>query len=165
MKCAGSDQYRVPPPNVKQSTWRQTYKAVQTNVRHSWCVTSCYIWVSHSWHLRLLMCHVWSKCTYLSILQAHTACLSDCVLDVQTAGGAPLHYDFSPLANVSGFHSSPRFTSKGLRYFHSFNLGLCGKEVRSWHPGEVCEKMSLTRVKNLLCLSYRAECWPPVWTM
>ncbi|KAM8755667.1 endosome/lysosome-associated apoptosis and autophagy regulator 1 [Acanthopagrus schlegelii] len=62
--------------------------------------------------------------------KAHTACLSDCVLDVQTAGGAPLHYDFSPLANVSGFHSSPRFTSKGLRYFHSFNLGLCGKEGR-----------------------------------
>uniref|UniRef100_A0A671YK37 Endosome-lysosome associated apoptosis and autophagy regulator 1 n=1 Tax=Sparus aurata TaxID=8175 RepID=A0A671YK37_SPAAU len=62
--------------------------------------------------------------------KAHTACLSDCALDVETAGGAPLHYDFSPLANVSGFHSSPRFTNKGLRYFHSFNLGLCGKEVR-----------------------------------
>lgn len=84
---------------------------------------------------------------------------------METAGGAPLHYDFSPLANVSGFHSSPRFTNKGLRYFHSFNLGLCGKEVRSCDPGEVCEKMSLTRVKNLLRLSYRAECWPPVWTM
>uniref|UniRef100_A0A671YMX3 Endosome-lysosome associated apoptosis and autophagy regulator 1 n=1 Tax=Sparus aurata TaxID=8175 RepID=A0A671YMX3_SPAAU len=76
--------------------------------------------------------------------KAHTACLSDCALDVETAGGAPLHYDFSPLANVSGFHSSPRFTNKGLRYFHSFNLGLCGKEVRSCDPGEVCEKMSLT---------------------
>uniref|UniRef100_A0A671YMS3 Endosome-lysosome associated apoptosis and autophagy regulator 1 n=1 Tax=Sparus aurata TaxID=8175 RepID=A0A671YMS3_SPAAU len=62
--------------------------------------------------------------------KAHTACLSDCALDVETAGGAPLHYDFSPLANVSGFHSSPRFTNKGLRYFHSFNLGLCGKEGR-----------------------------------
>ncbi|XP_073325576.1 endosome/lysosome-associated apoptosis and autophagy regulator 1 [Pagrus major] len=62
--------------------------------------------------------------------KAHTACLSDCALDVQTGGGALLHYDFSPLANVSGFHSSPRFTNKGLRYFHSFNLGLCGKEGR-----------------------------------
>uniref|UniRef100_A0A8C4NMI3 Endosome-lysosome associated apoptosis and autophagy regulator 1 n=1 Tax=Dicentrarchus labrax TaxID=13489 RepID=A0A8C4NMI3_DICLA len=62
--------------------------------------------------------------------KAHTACLSDCALDVQTTGGALLHYDFSPLANVTGFHSSPRFTNKGLRYFHRFNLGLCGKEGR-----------------------------------
>uniref|UniRef100_A0A667ZZK5 Endosome-lysosome associated apoptosis and autophagy regulator 1 n=1 Tax=Myripristis murdjan TaxID=586833 RepID=A0A667ZZK5_9TELE len=41
-----------------------------------------------------------------------------------------LHYDFSPLANVTGFQSSPRFTSKGLRYFHHFNVALCGKEGR-----------------------------------
>ncbi|KAK5894556.1 hypothetical protein CesoFtcFv8_011238 [Champsocephalus esox] len=62
--------------------------------------------------------------------KAHTACLSDCTLDVKTGGGVLLHYDFSPLSNVTAFHSSPRFTSKGLRYFHSFNLALCGKEGR-----------------------------------
>ncbi|XP_041655541.1 endosome/lysosome-associated apoptosis and autophagy regulator 1 [Cheilinus undulatus] len=60
--------------------------------------------------------------------KAYTACLSDCVLDVHTKSGAHLHYDFSPLANVTGFHSSPRFTNRGLRYFHRFNLGLCGNE-------------------------------------
>nr|XP_046253411.1 endosome/lysosome-associated apoptosis and autophagy regulator 1 [Scatophagus argus] len=63
--------------------------------------------------------------------KAYTACLSDCVLDVQTRNGGLLHYDFSPLANITSFHSSPRFTSKGLRYFHRFNLGLCGKEGRA----------------------------------
>uniref|UniRef100_A0A4W6CR71 Endosome-lysosome associated apoptosis and autophagy regulator 1 n=1 Tax=Lates calcarifer TaxID=8187 RepID=A0A4W6CR71_LATCA len=62
--------------------------------------------------------------------KAYSACLSDCTLDVQTRGGAPLHYDFSPLSNVTSFHSSPRFTTKGLRYFHHFNVGLCGKEGR-----------------------------------
>ena len=63
-------------------------------------------------------------------LQAYSACLSDCALDVQTRGGALLHYDFSPLANVTGFLSSPRFTNKGLKYLQSFNVALCGKEVR-----------------------------------
>ncbi|XP_047426861.1 endosome/lysosome-associated apoptosis and autophagy regulator 1 [Mugil cephalus] len=62
--------------------------------------------------------------------KAHTACLSDCTLDVQMKGRAALHYDFSALSNVTGFHSSPRFTSKGLRYLHHFNLGLCGTEGR-----------------------------------
>ncbi|KAM3618792.1 uncharacterized protein V6R79_024991 [Siganus canaliculatus] len=62
--------------------------------------------------------------------KAHTACLSDCSLAVRTTGGALLHYDFSPLANVTSFLGSPRFTNKGLRYFHHFHLGLCGKEGR-----------------------------------
>ncbi|CAJ1085315.1 endosome/lysosome-associated apoptosis and autophagy regulator 1 [Xyrichtys novacula] len=62
--------------------------------------------------------------------QAYTACLSDCTFDVQTKAGTLQHYDFSPLANVTGFHSSPRFTNRGLRYFHRFNLGLCGNEGR-----------------------------------
>ncbi|XP_056129961.1 endosome/lysosome-associated apoptosis and autophagy regulator 1 [Lampris incognitus] len=62
--------------------------------------------------------------------KAHSACLSDCKLDVQTSRGEFLHYDFSPLANVTSFQSSPRFTSKGLQYLHHFSVGLCGKEGR-----------------------------------
>ncbi|XP_076015395.1 endosome/lysosome-associated apoptosis and autophagy regulator 1 isoform X2 [Genypterus blacodes] len=61
--------------------------------------------------------------------KAHSACLSDCKLGVHM-GGALQHYDFSPLANVTTFQSSPRFTSKGLRYFHRFGVSLCGKEGR-----------------------------------
>ncbi|TMS15810.1 UPF0577 protein [Larimichthys crocea] len=62
--------------------------------------------------------------------KAYTACLSDCTLDVQTRGGVLLHYDFTPLANMTGFHGSPRFTGRGLKYFQRFNFGLCGKEGR-----------------------------------
>uniref|UniRef100_A0AAQ5XLV6 MRH domain-containing protein n=1 Tax=Amphiprion ocellaris TaxID=80972 RepID=A0AAQ5XLV6_AMPOC len=62
--------------------------------------------------------------------KAHTACLSDCTLAVQTRGGSLQRYNFSPLANVTGFHSSPRFTIKGLRYFQRFSVGLCGTESR-----------------------------------
>uniref|UniRef100_A0A3Q3VQ33 MRH domain-containing protein n=1 Tax=Mola mola TaxID=94237 RepID=A0A3Q3VQ33_MOLML len=63
--------------------------------------------------------------------KAHTACRSDCVLYVRNNAGELLHYDFSALSNVTGFHSSARFTNRGLRYFQHFNIGLCGKEVRA----------------------------------
>ncbi|KAL6119742.1 elapor1 [Pungitius sinensis] len=85
--------------------------------------------------------------------KAHTACLSDCALEVQTREGALLHYNFSPLSNVTGFHSSPRFTSKGLRYFHRFNLGLCGTEGRV--PATCVENVTESgrEVKGYVCQS------------
>ncbi|CAG07479.1 unnamed protein product, partial [Tetraodon nigroviridis] len=58
--------------------------------------------------------------------EAFTACHSDCTLDVESAGGEQLHYDLSALSNVTAFQGSPRFTNKGLRYFHHFNISLCG---------------------------------------
>lgn len=60
--------------------------------------------------------------------KARSACISDCKLDLQHSRGEHLLYDFRPLANITSFQSSPRFTSKGLRYFHHFSLSLCGKE-------------------------------------
>ena len=63
------------------------------------------------------------------VLQARSACVSDCTLQVQSGAGQLLHYNFSSLANLTGFRSAPRFTSRGLRYFQHFHLGLCGKEV------------------------------------
>ncbi|KAM8831040.1 endosome/lysosome-associated apoptosis and autophagy regulator 1 isoform 1-T2 [Synchiropus picturatus] len=63
--------------------------------------------------------------------QDHTACQSDCILDVLAQDRTPLRYDFSPLAKATGFRSSPRFTSKGLRYFHHFNVALCGTKDRA----------------------------------
>ncbi|XP_072223359.1 endosome/lysosome-associated apoptosis and autophagy regulator 1 [Leuresthes tenuis] len=84
---------------------------------------------------------------------AHTACLSDCTLDVQTGGGDLLHYDFTPLSNVTSFHSSHRFTNKGLRYFHRFNLGLCGAESRV--PASCVDNVTESErvVKGYVCQS------------
>ncbi|XP_032429216.1 UPF0577 protein KIAA1324 [Xiphophorus hellerii] len=62
--------------------------------------------------------------------RAYTACLSDCTFRVQSSGKAVQTYDFSLLSNVTGFTGSPRFTNRGLRYFHHFNLNLCGRESR-----------------------------------
>nr|XP_004558730.2 UPF0577 protein KIAA1324 homolog [Maylandia zebra] len=85
--------------------------------------------------------------------KAYTACLSDCILDLRTSKGALLHYDFSPLANVTSVHSSPRFTSKGLRYFHRFNLGLCGTEGRM--PASCVDNVTESgrEVKGYVCQS------------
>ncbi|XP_074537855.1 endosome/lysosome-associated apoptosis and autophagy regulator 1 [Halichoeres trimaculatus] len=85
--------------------------------------------------------------------KAYTACLSDCTLDVRTKAGSLLHYDFSHLANITGFHSSPRFTNRGLRYFHSFNLGLCGNEGRA--PATCVDNVtgSGREVRGYLCQS------------
>ncbi|KAJ8378226.1 hypothetical protein AAFF_G00245140 [Aldrovandia affinis] len=63
--------------------------------------------------------------------KAHSACISDCRLDLPLSGGVRAHYDLSSLANATSFQSGPRFTSKGLRYFHQFSIGLCGNEGRT----------------------------------
>ncbi|XP_010891663.3 UPF0577 protein KIAA1324 homolog [Esox lucius] len=62
--------------------------------------------------------------------KAHSACVSSCRLQAGGREGEVLRYDFTPLANVTSFQSSPRFSSKGLRYFHQFRVGLCGEEGR-----------------------------------
>ncbi|XP_017286358.1 endosome/lysosome-associated apoptosis and autophagy regulator 1 [Kryptolebias marmoratus] len=85
--------------------------------------------------------------------KAYTACLSDCKVGVQTRRGALLRYDLSPLSNVTGFSSSPRFTNKGLRYFHRFNLGLCGTERRV--PASCVDNVTENgkEVKGYICQS------------
>uniref|UniRef100_A0A8B9LQA0 Si:ch211-163l21.8 n=1 Tax=Astyanax mexicanus TaxID=7994 RepID=A0A8B9LQA0_ASTMX len=55
--------------------------------------------------------------------QARSACVSDCTLAVKYRGQT-LQYNFSPLGNITHFQSSPRFTSKGLRYVHQFTLSV-----------------------------------------
>ncbi|KAM9856084.1 endosome/lysosome-associated apoptosis and autophagy regulator 1 [Aulostomus maculatus] len=84
---------------------------------------------------------------------AYTACVSDCTLDLQLREGAPLRYDFSPLANVTGVHSSPRFTNKGLQYFQRFNVALCGKEGRV--PATCVENVTASgrEVRGYVCQS------------
>ncbi|PNI46350.1 KIAA1324L isoform 8, partial [Pan troglodytes] len=41
-----------------------------------------------------------------------------------------LHYDFSNLSSVGSLMNGPSFTSKGTKYFHFFNISLCGHEKK-----------------------------------
>ncbi|XP_044306990.1 endosome/lysosome-associated apoptosis and autophagy regulator 1 isoform X4 [Varanus komodoensis] len=59
----------------------------------------------------------------------HSLCYNDCHLSVTTQGRT-LEYDFSALANSTSFLGGPSFTSKGLKYFHHFNISLCGNHGR-----------------------------------
>ncbi|XP_034028186.1 UPF0577 protein KIAA1324 homolog [Thalassophryne amazonica] len=84
---------------------------------------------------------------------AHSACLSDCTIDIRTREGELLHYDFSPLGNVTALRSSPRFTNKGLQYFFHFNMGLCGKEGRELATCVDNVTKSRREVKGYVCRS------------
>ncbi|XP_006034442.1 UPF0577 protein KIAA1324 homolog, partial [Alligator sinensis] len=59
----------------------------------------------------------------------HSLCYNDCHFSVNK-DGRTLEYDFSTLANSTSFTSGPSFTSKGLKYFHHFNISLCGNHGR-----------------------------------
>uniref|UniRef100_A0A7N6BBL7 MRH domain-containing protein n=1 Tax=Anabas testudineus TaxID=64144 RepID=A0A7N6BBL7_ANATE len=55
----------------------------------------------------------------------HSLCYSDCHF-THTEGNVTLSYDFSPLGSVGSLMNGPSFTSKGTKYFHQFNISLCG---------------------------------------
>ncbi|XP_048874326.1 endosome/lysosome-associated apoptosis and autophagy regulator family member 2-like [Brienomyrus brachyistius] len=59
----------------------------------------------------------------------HSVCFSDCSFS-HTVQNQTLTYDFSPLSAVSSVMNGPSFTSKGTKYFHQFNISLCGHEGR-----------------------------------
>ncbi|KAL8168515.1 UNVERIFIED_CONTAM: hypothetical protein K2H54_000801 [Gekko kuhli] len=59
----------------------------------------------------------------------HSLCYNDCHFSVSVEGRT-LEYDFSALANTTSFLGDPSFTSKGLKYFHHFNISLCGNHGR-----------------------------------
>ncbi|XP_044534992.1 endosome/lysosome-associated apoptosis and autophagy regulator family member 2 [Gracilinanus agilis] len=59
--------------------------------------------------------------------QDHTVCYSDCYLSYVKENQS-LHYDFSNLSTVGSLMNGPSFTSKGTKYFHFFNISLCGHE-------------------------------------
>lgn len=84
--------------------------------------------------------------------KARSECLSDCKLVLTQQGGETLRYDFSALSNVTTVQSSPQFTSRGLKYYHQFNIGLCGGEGRAKAR---CQGVSHTRgeVSGYVCQS------------
>ncbi|XP_023609578.1 UPF0577 protein KIAA1324-like [Myotis lucifugus] len=57
----------------------------------------------------------------------HSACYSDCFFYHEKENQS-LHYDFSNLSSVGSLMNGPSFTSKGTKYFHFFNISLCGHE-------------------------------------
>uniref|UniRef100_UPI00398F42DF endosome/lysosome-associated apoptosis and autophagy regulator 1 isoform X2 n=1 Tax=Pristiophorus japonicus TaxID=55135 RepID=UPI00398F42DF len=59
----------------------------------------------------------------------HTLCYNDCKF-VHHKDHRTWQYDFSLLSNSTTFTSAPRFTPKGVQYFHHFNIGLCGNQGR-----------------------------------
>ncbi|TEA33840.1 hypothetical protein DBR06_SOUSAS19410012 [Sousa chinensis] len=59
--------------------------------------------------------------------QDHSVCYSDCFFYYEKENQS-LHYDFSNLSSVGSLMNGPSFTSKGTKYFHFFNISLCGHE-------------------------------------
>uniref|UniRef100_A0A493TIB9 Endosome-lysosome associated apoptosis and autophagy regulator family member 2 n=1 Tax=Anas platyrhynchos platyrhynchos TaxID=8840 RepID=A0A493TIB9_ANAPP len=57
----------------------------------------------------------------------HSACFSDCTVSY-FRDNQSLNYDFSNLSQVGSLMSGPSFTSRGTKFFHFFNISLCGNE-------------------------------------
>ncbi|KAM9255352.1 LOW QUALITY PROTEIN: endosome/lysosome-associated apoptosis and autophagy regulator 1 [Cariama cristata] len=60
---------------------------------------------------------------------SRSLCYNNCSFSLALPGRI-LHYDFSALAAGTAFASGPSFTAKGLKYFHHFNVSLCGNQGR-----------------------------------
>ncbi|KAM4747919.1 endosome/lysosome-associated apoptosis and autophagy regulator family member 2 [Rhinophrynus dorsalis] len=56
-----------------------------------------------------------------------SACYSDCSVSY-VHENQTLTYNFNNLSSVQTLINGPSFTSKGTKYFHAFNLSLCGHE-------------------------------------
>lgn len=66
---------------------------------------------------------------FLSVaFQDHRLCYSDCHF-TYTDGNLTLTYNFSLLGATGSLMNGPSFTSKGTKYFHLFNISLCGGQV------------------------------------
>ncbi|XP_061438291.1 endosome/lysosome-associated apoptosis and autophagy regulator family member 2 isoform X2 [Rhineura floridana] len=57
----------------------------------------------------------------------HSACFSDCMLSF-IKNNQSLTYDFSNLSKVGSLMNGPSFTAKGTKFFHFFNISLCGNQ-------------------------------------
>uniref|UniRef100_A0AAX7SWY8 MRH domain-containing protein n=1 Tax=Astatotilapia calliptera TaxID=8154 RepID=A0AAX7SWY8_ASTCA len=66
--------------------------------------------------------------TCVFVFQEHSLCYSDCHF-TYTEGNATLTFDFSSLGPVGSLMNGPSFTSKGTKYFHHFNISICGGKL------------------------------------
>ncbi|KTG01505.1 hypothetical protein cypCar_00026788 [Cyprinus carpio] len=59
----------------------------------------------------------------------HSVCFNDCSFS-HMEQNRTLTYDLSALSSVGSIMNGPSFTSKGTKYYHQFNISLCGAEGR-----------------------------------
>uniref|UniRef100_A0A8C8HAY8 MRH domain-containing protein n=1 Tax=Oncorhynchus tshawytscha TaxID=74940 RepID=A0A8C8HAY8_ONCTS len=59
----------------------------------------------------------------------HSRCYSDCVFSY-SENNVSLSFDYSSLGSVGTLMNGPSFTTKGTKYYHLFNISLCGGEGR-----------------------------------
>lgn len=64
-------------------------------------------------------------------------CFNDCSFS-HVAANRNFTYDLSALSSVGSIMNGPSFTSKGTKYYHEFNISLCGTEVLASHDTLVC---------------------------
>ncbi|ROI15319.1 UPF0577 protein KIAA1324-like [Anabarilius grahami] len=57
----------------------------------------------------------------------HSVCFNDCTFSHMDQNRT-LTYDLSALSSVGSIMNGPSFTSKGTKYYHLFNISLCGAE-------------------------------------
>uniref|UniRef100_A0A671NB52 UPF0577 protein KIAA1324-like n=1 Tax=Sinocyclocheilus anshuiensis TaxID=1608454 RepID=A0A671NB52_9TELE len=73
----------------------------------------------------------------------HSVCFSDCSF-TYTDQIRTLQYDFSALTSTGSIMNGPSFTAKGTKYYHLFNISLCGAEG---HKAAVCRD-NVTNLPN-----------------
>ncbi|NXX53937.1 K1324 protein, partial [Scopus umbretta] len=89
--------------------------------------------------------------------QLRSLCYNNCSFSLALPGRI-LHYDFSALAAGTAFASGPSFTAKGLKYFHHFNISLCGNQGTCdgctfhflWVTGEGCPRCSASHYRPIV---------------
>ncbi|XP_060759343.1 UPF0577 protein KIAA1324-like homolog isoform X2 [Neoarius graeffei] len=59
----------------------------------------------------------------------HSLCFNDCSFS-HVDQNRTLTYDLGALSSVGSIMNGPSFTSKGTKYYHQFNISLCGAEGR-----------------------------------
>ncbi|XP_028653915.1 endosome/lysosome-associated apoptosis and autophagy regulator 1 [Erpetoichthys calabaricus] len=116
--CAlGSSQSCVPCPAGH-------YIEVDTGTCHQ-CPSNTFLNLEHPYGPKA--CLPCGDHTKSNLMQ--TVCFNDCTFEV-TRQEQLFHFDLSLLSNGTTFLMGPRFTSRGLKYFHQFSLSVCGNEGR-----------------------------------
>lgn len=90
--------------------------------------------------------------------QDHRLCYSDCHF-THTEGNVTLTFDFSLLGSAGTLMNGPKFTSKGTKYFHMFNISLCGGQVSTEkHPHARVNKTKNKKSFKGFCAQMESLC-------